>query len=245
MRTSTKALIVITGTTGFFALGAGVASATVLDDAPSLGDLGERAPQLLDENVVSPMSNVVSVDPGWFSTHGTQYHAASEGSAPEDVLAGTPTGIIEELAGVAGPLGLGESVETLPMSATDEHVDLPWSPGMPPTHLDPTAFAEPGTVPQSQDDSSFGVHQVRPDLVELHEDTDDTGILMMAAEEEPPTDDTGRIGVFDGLVTIEDLPEVQMPFVETKILPQSAESDLSQIENSTDPAADLLPVALV
>ena len=78
-------------------------------------------------------------------------------------------------------------------------------------------------------------HQVRPDLVELHGDAEDTGTVSMAGGEEPDTPHTGQKTDPAGL------PELGNPSQGTEVLPQSAVSDLSEVEDITG----LLPGSLV
>lgn len=220
VRTSAKTLLVAAGTAGFFALGAGAANAAVLGDTLPLGDLGDQVPQLLNEGLAGPLDGLASVDPGQVSADpDLQHHSGPETTVLEDVSE-TPS-ILEDTANELG--------------------------GM------------------------VGTHQVRPDLVELHGTEEEPATVLMTEEEAPVTLDTGQntdltggltdlLGAEDvvpmsaptvdeelagdltgDLVTVEGLPELGEPSWETEILPQSAVSELSQAEVTTDPVIDMLP----
>lgn len=196
VRASVKALLVIAGTTGFVALGAGAANATVLGEAPSLGDLGAQAPQLLGETLSDPLGGMVSIDPEHPSNDPElQHHSGAEDNDLAGVFTNTLGVILEDTRDE-----LGGMVDT---------------------------------------------HQVRPDLVELHGDAEDTGTVSMAGGEEPDTPHTGQktdpAGGSDDPVAIEGLPELGNPSQGTEVLPQSAVSDLSEVEDITG----LLPGSLV
>ncbi len=187
VRASAKALLVIAGTTGLVALGAGTANAAVLGEDLSLDNLSEQVPQLLGEVLSNPLGDTVSIDPEHPSNAPErQQHSGVENSAPEEVSEGTPLKVIEDTA-----VELDEGIDT--HQIRPDLVELHGDTG----ETDTVVMAG-ATTPQTGQDTDLLADL--DDLLEfvglpkLGESSEDTETLPQSAMPDPDQDIVDPVG---------------------------------------------------
>lgn len=263
-RSSARTLLVAAGTAGFVALGAGIAGADTLGgvtDGLPLGDLGNQVPTALTEGVTTPVGDLVQAQPGEISAQPDLQHQSGQTDPVGSVLGDTvstdtlstetPVQTDEDNATNVGPLDLGSTTETLPLSsggavdplsmllggtglldglALDGGQTLPLSaPSAPsaPIDLEESASVVEDTVTELGSRAEAGLHEPGLDVVGL-DDVDVTQLTDTVPMSDPVGVDAGEnADLTGGLTTL-------LPQDVQETLPMSGTEELEVVGAAED-----------